>query len=118
MDVSRRTAHARCTKCGSNGGPNGGIPASSGHRVPFRALPLEHPAVAQLLLATPAKLAPVVVAGEEEGVGYLTTEPARHVDELDEPDDRRPRNRQPLALHDRSLRLDDLRLAVDHEPQR
>src|SRR2546422_53348 len=73
--------------------------------------------VTQLLLAPPAELAPVVVAGEEEGVGHLAPEPARHVDELDEADDRRPRNRQALALHDRSLRLDDLRLTVDHEPQ-
>src|SRR5256886_11730558 len=32
IDVSRRTAHARCTKCGSNGGRSGCIPASSGSR--------------------------------------------------------------------------------------
>src|SRR5207249_385128 len=42
MDVSRRTAHARCTKWGSNGGRSGCIPASSGSRLPFRVLQLEH----------------------------------------------------------------------------
>ncbi len=71
----------------------------------------------QLVLAPPAELAPVVVTGEEEGVGHLAAEPARHMDEFDEPDHRRPRDGQALALHDRSLRLDDLRLTVDHKPQ-
>src|SRR5438552_8476570 len=42
IDVSRRTAHARCTKCGSNGGRSGCIPASSGSRFPFRVLQLLH----------------------------------------------------------------------------
>jgi len=74
--------------------------------------------VAQLLLAPPAELAAVVVASEKEGVGHLAAEAARHMHELDEPDDRRAWNRQALALHDRPLRLDDLRLMVDHQPQR
>src|SRR2546427_619397 len=70
-----------------------------------------------LLLAPPAELAAVVVTGEEEGVGHLAAEPAGHMDELDEPDDRRARDGQALALYDRPFGLDDLRLTVDHEPQ-
>src|SRR5438034_9741305 len=58
-----------------------------------------------------------LVTGEEEGVGHLAAEPAGHMDELDEPDDRRARDGQALALYDRPLGLDDLRLTVDHEPQ-
>src|SRR2546429_8550204 len=42
IDVSRRTAQARCTKCGSNGGRIGCIPASSGSRLPLRVLQLLH----------------------------------------------------------------------------
>src|SRR2546426_6519904 len=42
VNVSRRTAHARCTKCGSKGGRSGCIPASSGSRFPLRVLQPEH----------------------------------------------------------------------------
>src|SRR2546426_3904271 len=42
IDVSRRTAQARCTKWGSNGGRSGCIPASSGSRLPFRVLHVLH----------------------------------------------------------------------------
>ena len=72
----------------------------------------------ELLLAAAAELTAVVVASEEECVGDLTTEAAGHMYELDQPDHRWPGNGQPLALHHRSIRLHDLRLAVDHEPQR
>src|SRR5438067_10034684 len=83
-------------------------PRQGNQVVPGEALP-----VAQLLLAPPAELAAVVVTGEEEGVGHLAAEPAGHMDELDEPDDRRARDGQALALYDRPLGLDDLRLTVE-----
>jgi hypothetical protein len=75
-------------------------------------------AVPQLLLGAPAELAPIAVAGEQERVGHLAAEPARDVHELDQTDDRGPRQRQPLAAHGGALRLHDLGLAVDHQTQR
>src|SRR5438552_18683311 len=91
--------------------PGIGPPARQGYEmVAGEALP-----VPQLLLTPAAELAAVIVTGEEKRVGHLAAEPARHVDEFDEPDHRRPRDGQALALHDGSVRLDDLRLTVDHE---
>src|ERR1051326_3797996 len=117
--VSRRTAHARCTKWGSTGGGIGGMPHSAGSPVPLPVLPLlDALARAELRLGPVAVLAPVVVPCEEEGVGDLAPELAGDVDELDEPDDRgfgkdHPR---PSYLRPR-VRLDDLRLSVDHQPE-
>src|SRR5205823_2285878 len=85
--------------------PGIGPPARQGYEmVAGEALP-----VPQLLLTPAAELAAVIVTGEEKRVGHLAAEPARHVDEFDEPDHRRPRDGQALALHDGSVRLDDLR---------
>ena len=72
----------------------------------------------QLVLAAPAELAAVVVTSEEEGVGDLTAEATRHVDELDETDNGRPGDLEALAAHYGTVRLDDLRLAVNDEAQR
>src|SRR3989442_5018567 len=85
----------------------GAPPRQRNQVVPGKALP-----VAQLLLAPPAELAAVVVTGEEEGVGHLAAEPAGHMDELDEPDERRARDGPALAPYERPLRLDDLRPTV------
>jgi hypothetical protein len=74
--------------------------------------------VPQLVLAAPTELAAVVVAGEEERVGDLATEPAGNVDELDETDDCGSRDLESLAAHDCTIGLDDLRLAVDDKAQR
>ena len=65
-----------------------------------------------------AVLAGVGVAGEEEGVGDLAAEAAGDVDEADQADDRRSGQ-----LHSNTadrfvpVRLDNLRLALDDEPQ-
>src|SRR5262245_42220323 len=72
----------------------------------------------QFELTAVAILAAVVVAGEEEGVGYLAAETAGDVDELDQPDDRRfgkDEVRTPHHVH--PLRFDDLRLALDHQSE-
>jgi hypothetical protein len=64
-------------------------------------------------------LTPIAIARKQEGVGHLATKPAGHVDELDEPDDGRTRQRDPLAAeYVHSLRLDNLGLAVDDESKR
>jgi hypothetical protein len=63
-----------------------------------------------------AELAAISVAREQERVRDLPAEPARHVDELRQPDDRRPRQREPLGPHGAGrIGLDDFRLAVDDE---
>src|SRR5207245_11086271 len=72
----------------------------------------------EVALGAAAKLAAVVVTGEEEGVGDLAAETAGDVHEFDETDNRWSRQLQPLAADRLPLRLDDLRLAVDHEAQR
>ena len=70
----------------------------------------------QLVNRPRAVLAAVLVAREEEGVGYLTTEPAGDVDKPDEADDGWSREDQPLTS-DRfiALRFYDLRLPFDHQ---
>ena len=74
---------------------------------------------AQLGLAPVAVLAPVLVAGEEEGVGDVAAEAAGDVHELDEADDGWPWDGQPLTSHVfGSVGLDDLGLALDDQPQR
>src|SRR5690242_13605991 len=72
----------------------------------------------QLLLAPTAELAAVVVAGEEEGVRDLTAEAAGDVNELDKADNGGAWDRKSLAPYRRAVRLDDLSLVIDHEPQR
>src|SRR5256885_1278638 len=73
----------------------------------------------QLHLRTPAILATVAIAREEEGVRHLAPEAARHVDELHEPDDRRARQREPLGADEAPrIALHDLRLAIEHETKR
>jgi hypothetical protein len=63
-------------------------------------------------------LATIVVPGEEEGVGHLPAEPPGDMDELDETNDGRARERDPLASeHTGALGFDDLGLAVDHESE-
>jgi len=63
-----------------------------------------------------AILATIVIAREQECVRDLASEPARHVDELGQPNDRRARHSEPLGSHDTVLvRLDNLGFAVDHE---
>src|SRR2546425_2716436 len=92
------------------------VGATAGQRdevVPRQALP-----VPQLLLVPAAELAAVVVAGEEERVRDLTAEAAGDVNEFDEADDGGAWDGKSLAMYRRAVRLDDLCLVIDHEPQR
>jgi hypothetical protein len=63
-------------------------------------------------------LTTIVVPSKKEGVGHLPAEPPGDMNELDETDDGRARERDPLASeHVGSLGFDDLGLAVDHESE-
>ena len=74
---------------------------------------------AQLNSSATAVLTSVAVAGEKEGVGDLTSEAARDVDESRKSDHRRARHSQPLRADKSSLVcFNDLGLAVDDEPER
>ena len=139
---SRRTAHERCTKCGSRGvmqrvhaallGQVIALPriagAARGHHVgPLvvaaarernQVIPRQALAVPQLALAPMAVLAAVAVAGEEECVGDLAAEAAGDVDELDQPDDGWFGKCEPFASDDVArVRFDDLGLALDDQPK-
>ncbi len=73
----------------------------------------------QLGLGPVAELAPVLIAGKEEGIGDVTAEAAGDVHELDEPDDGWPWNGQPFTSHVfRAVGLDDFGLALNDKPQR
>src|SRR5437870_4816007 len=108
--LARIAARAR----GEDVGPAVGAAAGQRHQV----VPRQALAVPQLLLAPAAELTAVVVAGEEERVCDLTAEAAGDVNELDEADDGGAWDGKSLAMHCRAVRLDDLRLMIDHEPQR
>src|SRR5437879_5299044 len=95
-------------------GPSVGAAA----RQRYQVISCQALSVPQLVLAAPAELAAVVVTSEEEGVGDLTAEATRHVNELDETDNGRPGDLEALAAHYGTVRLDDLRLAVNDEAQR
>src|SRR5512138_3504930 len=73
----------------------------------------------ELELKTPAVLAAIAIAREEEGVGDLAAELARHVDESRKPDDEGTRQGQSLgADYPFGICLDDFSLPIDHQPQR
>src|SRR6185437_9941561 len=66
-----------------------------------------------------AELARVAIAREEERVGHLAAELARHVDEAREANDRRVRNREAFGSNQLvRIRLHDLRLPVQQESER
>src|SRR5256884_2147340 len=107
VPLARVAARARRQHVGPAVRPT---PRERHQMIPREALP--RPEVA---LGAAAKLAAVVVTGEEEGVGDLAAETAGDVHEFDETDNRWSRQLQPLAADRLPLRLDDLGLAVDHE---
>ena len=73
---------------------------------------------AEFALMAIAVLAGVFVPGEQEGVRHLPAELPGHVDELDQPDDCRFRERETHAPHlFPTLRLDDLGFAVDYQAE-
>src|SRR5436309_3060919 len=110
VPLARVAARARREHVGPRVRP---APRQRHQVIPRQALP--RPEVA---LGATAKLAAVVVTGEEEGVGDLAAEAAGDVYELHETDDCWSRQLQPLTADRLPLRLDDLRLVVDHETQR
>jgi len=67
----------------------------------------------------PAVLAAVVIAREQERVRHLAAEAPRHVNELREPNDGGPGQRQPLGPNDTiRVSLHDLGFAIDQETER
>src|SRR5580765_3210112 len=79
----------------------------------------ERLAVLELRDVSPAVLAPIMVAREQERVRHLPAEAPRHMNELRETDDGGPGHREALRPHDTiEVRLDDLGFAVDHETKR
>jgi hypothetical protein len=60
-----------------------------------------------------------MVAREKECIRHLPPKASRHMDELREPNDGRTGHRQTLGTDDAvHVGLDDLRLPIDHEPER
>jgi hypothetical protein len=81
-------------------------------------IPSQTLAELESILASTAVLTRVSIAREQEGVGYLTPELAWNMDESDEPDNGRLRNRDPRTTHHTpSVGLYDLRLAVENQPE-
>src|SRR5687767_10521208 len=73
----------------------------------------------ELDLHAPAVLAAITIAGKQECVRHLAAETSRNVYEARETDHRRARQSQPLRAHyTPRVGLDNLGLAVDHEPER
>src|SRR2546422_7009733 len=105
VPLARVAARARRQHVGPGVRPT---PRQRHQMIPREALP--RPEVA---LGAAAKLAAVVVTGEEEGVGDLAAETAGGEDEFLETEDRRAGQPQPPPADRLPLRLDDLRLAVD-----
>src|ERR671918_463509 len=66
IEVRRRTAQARCTKCGSNGGRSGCIPTSSGSRLPLRVLHEEHAVRTLLQSLVPPRETGTMVRGSND----------------------------------------------------
>jgi hypothetical protein len=65
-----------------------------------------------------AVLTTVLIAREQERVGDVTAEPARHMDKPRQTDDGRSGDGEPLRPHEAIvIGFDDLGLAVNHEPQ-
>ena len=75
-------------------------------------------ALPQLQLRPTAELAAVVVASKQERVCDLATEAARNVDEANQADNGGTGHRHAFRVDWRALRLHDLGLAVDNQPQR
>jgi hypothetical protein len=72
----------------------------------------------QVRLRPMAVLTPVVIAGEEEGVGDVAAEAAGNMHEPDEPDDGGPGQGQPFTSDEvLAFRLDDFRLPLDDQPK-
>src|SRR6476646_1148577 len=66
-----------------------------------------------------AELAAIIVPGEEERVGNLATKLARHVDELDQTDNRRLGDGETLTSDNAAaFGFNKLRLSVNHQAER
>ena len=103
---------------GAAGGHHVGPLVVAAARERNQVIPRQALAVPQLELAPVAVLAAVAVAGEEECVGDLATEAAGDVHELDQADDGWFGKCEAFTSDDVAcVRLDDLGLALDDEPQ-
>ena len=116
---------------GSRGGRRRFRPLSASRRSSLRALHERHDAttlshacgpprdrghdVVDVLRGPVAVLAAVAVTREDRAPGERHPAPVRHPHEVVEPDHRRHRERQPLAVELGAVARDDLRLLLEHE---